>query len=150
MSGDLTQFLSRVSGATFRERCQSICDELRLWSKRYDWVGIYWLEEDSLVLGPWSGRQATEHARIAVNSGICGAAARELRTVIVDDVRSDPRYLACFLETRSEIVVPIFAAGDLIGEIDIDGTEVGAFGELEKAFLEALAAEIGKEWPGQW
>jgi len=146
---DLTQFLARVSGATFRERCQSICKELRCADQRYDWVGMYWLEGDSLALGPWSGRHATEHTRIPVGEGVCGAAVREKSTIIVDDVQSDPRYLACFLETQSEIVVPIFAAGRIIGEFDIDGVVIGAFGEQDKVFLEALAANIGKEWPGR-
>ena len=150
MMADLTEFLARVSGGTFRERCRSICDELRRADKRYDWVGIYWLERDTLALGPWSGRHATEHTRIPVSEGICGAAVREKSTAIVDDVQSDPRYLACFLQTRSEIVVPIFAEGRVIGEIDVDGTEVGAFGESDKIFLAALAANIGKDWPGRW
>jgi L-methionine (R)-S-oxide reductase len=139
-----------VSGETFRERCQSICDGLHYADERYDWVGIYWLEGDTLVLGPWAGRQATEHTRIPVAKGICGAAAHEKTTVIVDDVRNDPRYLSCFLETRSEIVVPIFADGRVIGEIDIDSTDVAAFGERDRDFLEMLASDIGKGWPGQW
>jgi len=139
-----------ISGQTFRERCQSICDSLHYGDQRYDWVGIYWLEGDTLILGPWAGRQATEHTRIPVAEGICGAAAREKTTVIVEDVRSDPRYLSCFLETRSEIVVPIFSQRRIIGEIDIDSSDVGAFGRRDRVFLELLASSIGKEWPGQW
>lgn len=146
----LKEFLDGVEGDDFRERCESICAYLREIDSRYDWVGIYWLKNDKLHLGPWSGRHETEHTVIPVTDGICGAAIRENQTIIVDDVQSDPRYLACFLETRSEIVVPIRAKGKLIGEIDIDGTEVGAYGSKDREFLEALADHIGKEWPGKW
>jgi GAF domain-containing protein len=146
----LHDFLDGIEGDNFRERCESICAYLREIDARYDWVGIYWLKGDKLHLGPWSGRHSTEHVVISITDGICGAAMRENQTIIVDDVQSDPRYLACFLETRSEIVVPIRAKGKLIGEIDIDGTEVGAYGSGDREFLEALAEHIGKEWPGKW
>jgi GAF domain-containing protein len=108
----------------------------------YDWVGIYWLDADAneLVLGPWLGPEATEHTRIPVGVGICGAAAASGQTEIVDDVDADPRYLACFATTRSEIVVPIFADGHVIGEIDIDGSDVGAYDETDARFLEEVAA----------
>ena len=108
----------------------------------YDWVGIYWLDADAgeLVLGPWVGPEATEHTRIPLGVGICGAAAASGQTEIVDDVNADPRYLACFASTRSEIVVPIFADGQVIGEIDIDGSDVGAYDETDARFLEEVAA----------
>jgi putative methionine-R-sulfoxide reductase with GAF domain len=73
----------------------------------YSWVGIYLVEGDDLVLGPWKGPEATEHVRIPIGQGICGAAAASGQTEVVDDVNADPRYLACFPSTRSEIVVPI-------------------------------------------
>jgi GAF domain-containing protein len=146
----LEQLLSRVKSEGFRERCQEICGALRSLDARYDWVGIYWLEGDVLVLGPWSGRHATEHVRIPVSEGICGAAVREEGTVVVDDVRGDPRYLACFTDTRSEIVVPIRASGRIIGEIDVDGREIAAYDERDRRFLESLADHIGTLWPGRW
>src|SRR5260370_19906384 len=83
----------------------------------YNWVGIYLLEKDVLVLGPFVGKP-TPHTRIPLNQGICGAAASTGHTLIVDDVNADPRYLACSLETRSEIVVPIIRDGQVLGEID--------------------------------
>ena len=106
----------------------------------YDWVGIYWVEGSDLVLGPWVGPEATEHTRIPIGTGICGAAAASGRTEIVADVESDPRYLACFASTRSEIVVPIFADGQVVGEIDIDGSDRDAFDETDGRFLEEVAA----------
>ncbi len=115
----------------------------------YDWIGIYWLDASGteLVLGPWIGPEATEHTRIPVGTGICGAAAASGRTEIVDDVERDPRYLACFATTRSEIVVPIFDAGRVVGEIDIDGSEVGAFDDTDRLFLEEIAALLGPLHP---
>jgi len=108
----------------------------------YDWVGIYWLDPTGteLVLGPWIGPEATEHTRIPIGSGLCGAAAASGQTVIVDDVDADPRYLPCFSTTRSEIVVPIFADGQVAGEIDIDGSDLAAYDQTDAIFLEEIAA----------
>ena len=119
---------------------QRVVDRLRERFAHYSWVGIYWIDGEELVLGPWSGPQATEHTRIPLGSGICGAAASSGRTEIVDDVNADPRYLACFASTRSEIVVPIFAAGRVVGEIDVDGDAPAAFGRDDAIFLEEVAA----------
>ncbi|MDP9250581.1 MAG: GAF domain-containing protein, partial [Chloroflexota bacterium] len=108
----------------------------------YDWVGIYWVDGNGsdLVLGPWIGPEATEHTRIPIGTGICGAAAQSGQTEIVNDVDADPRYLACFSTTHSEIVVPIFADGSVVGEIDVDGSDLGAFDETDARFLEEIAA----------
>jgi L-methionine (R)-S-oxide reductase len=104
----------------------------------YNWVGIYLLENGELVLGPYVGKP-TPHTRIPLNQGICGAAASSGKTLIVDDVNADPRYLACSLETRSEIVVPIARHGQVLGEIDIDSDIPAAFTEQDRALLEAVA-----------
>jgi L-methionine (R)-S-oxide reductase len=110
--------------------------------EHYSWVGIYLVEGAELVLGPWQGPQATEHVRIPVGQGICGAAAASGVTEIVDDVNADERYLACFLSTRSEIVVPIAYEGRVVGEVDIDSDVPAAFGAEDKAFLERVALLI--------
>jgi GAF domain-containing protein len=119
---------------------QRAVDLLRDRFAHYDWIGIYWVDGEELVLGPWIGPQPTEHTRIRLGTGICGAAAASGQTQIVADVDADPRYLACFTSTRSEIVVPIFSEGDVVGEIDIDGEELEAFGETDARFLEEVAA----------
>jgi GAF domain-containing protein len=106
---------------------------------KYSWVGIYLIKNDELVLGPWKGPQVTEHTTIPVGEGICGAAAASGRTEIIDDVTSDTRYLACFITTRSEIVVPIKKSGVVLGEIDIDSDVPNAFDENDAAFLEKVA-----------
>lgn len=105
----------------------------------YTWVGIYLLDGNELVLGPFEGKPSP-HTHIPLGRGICGAAATEKATIIVDDVNADPRYLACSLETRSEIVVPIMHGEDVLGEIDIDSDQPAAFGERDKKLLEQVAA----------
>ena len=105
----------------------------------YSWVGIYLLEGDELVLGPFLGKPSP-HTRIPLGRGICGAAATEKATIIVDDVNADSRYLACSIETRSEIVVPIMNGDAVLGEIDIDSDQKAAFGQADRALLEQVAA----------
>jgi GAF domain-containing protein len=119
---------------------QRVVDTLRERFPAYDWVGIYWVEGTDLVLGPWTGPEATEHTRIPIGTGVCGAAAASGQTEIVGDVSADPRYLACFASTKSEIVVPIFADGEVVGEIDIDGSDLDAFDATDARFLEEIAA----------
>jgi L-methionine (R)-S-oxide reductase len=105
----------------------------------YTWVGVYLLEGNELVLGPFEGKPSP-HTRIPLGRGICGAAAAEKATIIVDDVNADPRYLACSLETKSEIVVPIMAGDEVLGELDIDSDQPAAFGERDQKLLEEVAA----------
>lgn len=111
----------------------------------YNWTGFYMLDPAdpaTLVLGPYRGAP-TEHVRIPVSQGICGAAVAQNSTVIVDDVHTDPRYLACSLEARSEIVVPIRANGVVVGEIDIDSHDLAAFSSQDRDLLEACADIVG-------
>lgn len=104
----------------------------------YNWLGVYVLKGSELVLGPFVGKP-TPHTRIPLNKGICGAAASSGQTIIVDDVNADPRYLACSLETRSEIVVPIVRNGKVVGEIDIDSDRPAAFTQEDRHLLESVA-----------
>ncbi len=121
---------------------QAVVDVLHNRFENYSWVGIYLVEGDDLVLGPWNGPEATEHVRIPVGQGICGTAAATGETEIVDDVNADERYLACFPSTRSEIVVPIEHKGRVVGEIDIDSDRPAAFDEEDRSFLEHVAVLI--------
>ncbi len=109
---------------------------------RYDWVGVYLVDPatpDGLVLGPWKGERATEHARIPFGLGICGSCAETRRTEVVPDVDADARYLACFGDTRSEVVVPMMRDGEFWGEIDVDSSTLDAFGPDDVELLEAVA-----------
>jgi GAF domain-containing protein len=107
----------------------------------YTWVGIYLLYSNELVLGPYVGKPSP-HTHIPLGRGICGAAAAEKATIIVDDVNADPRYLACSLDTKSEIVVPIMLNGDVLGEIDIDSDRHAAFTDDDKVLLERVAERV--------
>ncbi len=112
----------------------------------YSWTGFYMLDPvdpDTLVLGPFVG-DPTPHVRIPVSQGICGAAVASGETVIVDDVNADPRYLSCSIKTKSEIVVPIYAQGKVIGEIDIDSHDPAAFTQDDKTLLEEVAQIVGR------
>jgi L-methionine (R)-S-oxide reductase len=114
---------------------------------KYNWVGFYMLEAGAspptLALGRYQGAM-TVHTRIGLNQGICGAAAASGKTVVVDDVKKDPRYLACSLETKSEIVVPIFVHGKVAGELDIDSHFLAAFGDEDRELVEYCAQLVGK------
>ena len=92
----------------------------------------------------------TPHTRIPLNQGICGAAASTGKTVVVDDVQSDPRYLACSLETKSEIVVPVFVRGEVAGELDIDSHFPAAFGAEDRELVEYCAQLVGKRLESEW
>jgi L-methionine (R)-S-oxide reductase len=109
----------------------------------YTWVGIYLIDGDDLVLGPFLGKPSP-HTRIPIGRGICGAAAAEKATIIVDDVNADPRYLACSIETKSEVVVPIMDGRTVLGEIDIDSDQPAAFGAADRALLEQVAGLLAE------
>ena len=110
----------------------------------YSWVGIYLVEGEDLVLGPWKGPHATEHTRIPIGKGICGSAAATGKTEVIHDVNTDDRYLSCFVSTKSEIVVPIKKNEKILGEIDIDSDKKNAFTEKDKVFLESVADMLGE------
>src|SRR5262245_39404642 len=114
---------------------------------KYNWVGFYLLERDSdepvLQLGPFQGAM-TPHTRIPLNQGICGAAASSGKTIVVDDVSKDSRYLACTIETKSEIVVPVFVRGKVVGELDIDSHFAAAFTQEDRDLVEYCASLVGQ------
>lgn len=112
----------------------------------YDWVGVYSLHDHELLLDEFVG-ESTEHIRIPVGKGVCGTAVAENRNVIVDDVNELSNYLSCSLDARSEIVVLIRnQEGRLLGQIDADGHEVGAFTEQDEAALTQIADFLADRW----
>jgi L-methionine (R)-S-oxide reductase len=126
------------------ELYESVCAILNDTIPTHNWVGIYLVEGTDLVLTAWRGPAATEHVRIPIGEGICGYAAAHAESIIVDDVNKDPRYLQCFTQTKSEIVVPIMHQGEVLGEIDVDGDELAAFGEDDRLLLEEVANRLGE------
>ena len=141
IDAEIRQELARAADpAEAMTRLVAVC-KARL--PHYTWVGVYQLQGEELVLGPYLGKPSP-HTRIPLGRGICGAAATERRTIVVDDVNSDARYLACSLETRSEIVVPVMREGRVLAEIDVDSDRPAAFGEDDRRLLEAAAALLAE------
>lgn len=104
----------------------------------FNWTGFYLIDKDELQLGPYVGKP-TPHTRIKIGEGICGAAAQSKKTIVVDDVNADSRYLACSPETKSEIVTPLLDGERVLGEIDIDSDTPAAFSQVDADFLEKVA-----------
>jgi L-methionine (R)-S-oxide reductase len=133
---------------TARALMQDICNLLHERMLKYNWVGFYMLEPGTqppaLVLETFVGAM-TPHTRIPLHQGICGAAASSGKTIVVDDVTKDSRYLACSLETKSEIVVPIFVQEQVAGELDIDSHFAAAFGTDDEALVQYCAEVVGKK-----
>jgi L-methionine (R)-S-oxide reductase len=129
-----------------KELMQGVCKLLHERMLKYNWVGFYMLEPGAkppiLELVAFVGAM-TPHTRIPLNQGICGAAASSGKTIVVDDVSKDPRYLACSLETKSEIVVPIFIKGRVAGELDIDSHFPAAFGAEDQSLVQYCAEIVG-------
>jgi len=118
----------------------AVCRLLKENIRYYDWVGIYLAEQPKrqLFLGPFVG-EPTEYTKIAFGKGVCGQAAERRTTYIIQDVSKESNYLPCSPKAKSEIVVPIFRKGAIVGEIDIDSHTLAPFSEEDKVFLESLS-----------
>jgi GAF domain-containing protein len=143
---ELTQVAQAVRSA--QDLMQTMVKLLHERMLKYNWVGFYMLEPGArppmLVLGAFEGAM-TPHTRIPLNEGICGAAASSGQTIVVDDVSKDPRYLACSLETKSEIVVPVFVHGKVVGELDVDSHFAAAFTPEHQTLVQHCAMLVGKK-----
>jgi len=144
----LVKLLARIkelakSPVPVSEKLLGICDMLREMVPHYDWVGFYLVDGENkreLVLGPFAG-EPTEHTRIPFGKGICGQAAERGETFVVQNVSGQTNYLSCSIDVKSEIVLPMFRSGELIGELDIDSHQIAPFTDEDKAFLEKVATE---------
>lgn len=142
----LAKVEAAIGESSGRSSRDLVAKELNSAVPSYSWVGIYVVDGSDLTLDSWSGPAATEHTRIPVGKGVCGFAAKAGRTEIVSDVSKDPRYLQCFLSTRSEIVVPILDSGKVVGEIDVDSDQLDSFSSVDREFLEAVAKKLAGRW----
>jgi GAF domain-containing protein len=137
---DYKSGLEKMKGDVFEYTVKFLNERI----PHYNWVGIYIVEGNDLVLRTYSGPKETEHTRIKIGDGICGLAAKEQFTVVVPDVSKESKYISCFPETKSEIVVPIFKGREVIGEIDIDSDFLNPFVNEDRHFLEEIANLIGR------
>jgi len=103
-----------------------------------NWLGVYVLRKDELVLGPFQGKPACAH--IAFGDGVCGTAAATHLTQRIDDAHSFPGHIVCDAGSRSELVVPLLVAGDVIGVLDIDSPSLARFSESDRRGVEELCA----------
>ncbi|MCC7126324.1 MAG: GAF domain-containing protein [Acidobacteria bacterium] len=139
--------MSTPSTATDRQAALTeTVEALAAASPKFNWTGIYLLNGDTLELGPFVGAP-TEHTRIKVGVGVCGTAVARDANMNVPDVAASDNYLACSIETKSELVVLIRdPQGVVVGQIDIDSHEVAAFGPVEEKLVEDAAAALGQRW----
>ena len=125
------------------EKLQQICHLLSTSIEYYDWVGFYFANHDTktLHLGPYVGAP-TDHTVIPFGKGICGQVAESNTNFVVPDVSAQDNYIACSFTVKSEIVVPIFANGINIGQIDIDSHVLNPFTVEDERFLEFITAQV--------
>ena len=125
------------------DRLEELCSLLQTNVPYYDWVGFYFRDGDleELKLGPFAG-EPTEHTRIPFGKGICGQVALSNENFVVPDVTAQDNYIACSLNVRAEIVVPLFVNGENIGQIDIDSHTPDPFSKEDETFLEFVCREV--------
>lgn len=146
MTSDRQRLVTNVRAAIARETSngsvlRTAIKLIDAFSDGWHWTGFYMMRDGVLEVGPYVG-PPTPHTRIELNSGICGAAASQKASIVVDDVNADPRFLACSLTTRSEIVVPLMDGDTCLGEIDIDSNHPSFFTEDDRIMLEEVAAVV--------
>lgn len=143
----LKEFEGLVHSASGAESfMQQMANRLHEAISRYNWVGFYVIDKADpgvLVVGPHTG-SFSPNVRIPLDRGLCGAAATSGKTIVVDDVRKDPRYLAGSDLVKSEIVVPIFIGKKLVGELNVESYFLATFNEQERKFVEACADLAGR------
>ena len=111
--------------------------------EKISWVGFYLFDGKKLYLGPFQGKIAC--TQIEIGKGVCGTAAAKLKTIIVENVDMFPGHIVCDSDSKSEIVVPVFRNNQLYGVLDLDSTELSAFNETDKKYLEIICEFLGEE-----
>ena len=127
------------------EKLEKVCHLLDQEISYFNWTGFYFKngDKDELKLGPYVGAP-TDHTIIPYGKGICGQVAVSNETFVVPDVHEESNYLSCSIDTKAEIVVPIFKNGQNIGQIDIDSHTINPFTAEDKELLEWLCEEVAK------
>jgi GAF domain-containing protein len=134
-----------ASKSTKEEKLQAICDFLESEISYYDWVGFYFKngDKEELKLAQFTG-EPTEHTIIPFGKGICGQVAVSNKNFVVQDVTAQENYISCGWKVKSEIVIPIFVAGQNIGQIDIDSHTANTFTEKDERLLESICEKLSK------
>ena len=128
--------LLKKSDQTIDSKLSQICELLRQEVEHYDWVGFYFANKETktLHLRTFSGKE-TDHTVIPFGKGICGQVAVSNSNFVVPDVKAQDNYIACSIDVKSEIVIPLFKDGENIGQIDIDSNSLDPFSEIDEEFL---------------
>ena len=134
-----------ASNSSTEEKLQKVCQLLHDEVEHYNWVGFYFTNGDKkeLKLGPYVGAE-TDHVIIPFGKGICGQVAVSNETFVVPDVMAQDNYLSCSIDTKSEIVVPIFKNGINIGQIDIDSHVIDPFTEEDEKLLNYVCEKVSE------
>lgn len=127
-------------------RLTEVCDLLQTKVETYDWVGFYFKNGDKreLILKAFAG-EPTDHTIIPFGKGICGQVAESNKNFVVDDVSAQDNYIACSINVKSEVVIPLFVNGENIGQIDIDSHTKKAFSQEDEDFLTWINAQVSKQ-----
>lgn len=128
------------------QRLTVVCELLQHHIDTYDWVGFYFKNGDKqeLVLKAFAG-EPTDHTIIPFGKGICGQVAESNQNYVVDDVSAQDNYIACSINVKSEVVIPLFKDGENIGQIDIDSHTPKAFSREDEDFLMWINNEVSKQ-----
>lgn len=139
----LSSILESPAGSV-DEKLKKICQLLDQEISYFNWTGFYFKngDKEELILGPYVGAE-TDHKIIPYGRGICGQVAVSNETFVVPDVNAEDNYLSCSIDTKAEIVVPIFKNGENIGQIDIDSHSINPFTDEDRELLEWLCKEVG-------
>jgi len=135
--------VSQLVGKGDTSILQDVCTYLKLQNPRYNWVGIYIIDGSNLRLETFVGKP-TEHILIPIGNGLCGKAISKKEVINEPDVGANSEYLACSLETKSELVVPIWYNEEPVGEIDIDSDMSAAFNRDDELFIEHICHLISE------
>ncbi|WP_421753948.1 GAF domain-containing protein [Croceimicrobium sp.] len=144
--GEIEKELDPISNT--KQALQRVCDLIHSEMSAYDWVGFYFMHHGSrkLHLGPYVGAP-TDHTIIDFGKGICGQVAESGNSFLVDDVNAQSNYIACSIDVKSEIVVPLYQNGNLIAQIDIDSHQLKRFQAEDEKFLKAVNDLLARKYP---
>jgi len=142
---EIEKILSREN-LDINHRLTEVCDLLQTKVETYDWVGFYFKNGDKreLILKAFAG-EPTDHTVIPFGKGICGQVAESNQNFVVDDVAAQDNYIACSMNVKSEVVIPLFKNGENMGQIDIDSHTPEAFSRKDEDFLMWINKEVSKQ-----